>query len=200
MDGSENTDAGRASLPPPAPGQWEKALAYSEMKEYLQTPEDKARFIQSLEGSLIDSLGVDRESADKADLSGILYLFFTGETFSFTDEDGTDYVWSVTQAKEIIAASGVMPEDFNLAGQGISAEHLLARYPSLSVEKAAEANLSEPVIFIAFKGENLLIDGWHRMYKAVSKSAPAIPCYVLTEEEAEGVLVSKTPKGGEPHE
>ena len=196
MDGLKNTEAGAASLPRPAPGMWEKALAYSEMKEYLQTPEQKARFIASLEGSLTDSLGVDRESANKADLSGILYLLFTGETFSFTDEYGTRYMWSVTQAKEVIAAAQVAAQDFDLAGQGITPERLMAQYPGLDTEKAASANLSEPVIFIGFKGEHLLIDGWHRMYRAVSENAPTIPSYVLTEEEAGTILVSETPKGG----
>ncbi len=190
MNDDKNRD-GAANMPP-APN-WEKALAYSQLEEHLRTPEDRARFIESLEGSLMTSLGIDRGAADRADLAGVLALFFTGETFAFTDGDGTQYVWDVTRAKEVIAANGVAAQDLDLAAQGVTAERILAQYPGLDTKRAAGADLSEPVIFIGFQGEHLLLDGWHRAYKAATRGIPTIPCHVLSEDEAESLLVSKTP-------
>lgn len=188
----------------PPPGKWEKALAYSEMKQHLKTPEDEIQFLASFEKSLFDSLGTDPSMLETEEVRRILRLFLLGETFSYTDGDGTEYVWNVTQAKEIIAASPREAILFSPNEHGITAEHVVARYPSIEPERTKDADLSVPVIFIPFAEAHLLIDGWHRLYRAVTEGVSEIPCYVLTQEEAEAILASRryTPsrreEGGAP--
>jgi hypothetical protein len=64
------------------------------------------------------------------------------------------------------------------------------------MEHAVGAGLTKPVIFLPFKGEHLLIDGWHRLYRAVTEGVGTLPCHILTEAEAREILASRKPKGG----
>ncbi len=87
---------------------------------------------------------------------------------------------------------------FSPGEYGITAEHIRSRYPGFEMDHAVGADLSKPVIFLPFKGEHLLVDGWHRLYRAVTESVETLPCYILTEEEAGVVLASRTGKGDTP--
>ncbi len=198
MEGSKQEAAAELSQAadlPPQPGTWGKALAYSETKQHLKTPEEESRFLASMEKSLFDALGADPDATQMEDVRDILRLFLLGETFSFTDGDGAEYVWDVTKAKEIIAVNPREVILFNPSEHGITAEHVLSRYPGLEPERAKTADLTVPVIFIPFAGAHLLIDGWHRLYRAVTEGVDTIPCHLLTEEEAGAILASRKPGG-----
>lgn len=196
MDGSETVAIDQiieADTPTPP---WRKAFAYSAIEDRLKTPEDREWYLASLEESLLTAAGIDQDSADRPDISGLLRLFFLGETFVFTDETGTEYVWNVTRAKEIMATVPHEVIAFCPGEYGITADEIRARYPGFEMEHTVGADLTKPVIFLPFKGEHLLIDGWHRLYRAVSDNVETLPCHILTEAEAHEILASRSIKGG----
>ena len=139
--------------------------------------------------------GSNAEDTNKPDVMELLQLYRIGEVFVYTDDDGTEYVWSVTKAKEIVEERPREITRFNPLEYGYTAEHIRSEYPGFEREHAVGADLSKPVIFLLFSGAHLFLDGWHRLYHAVSEGVESLPCYVLTEEEAQEVLALWTPKG-----
>jgi hypothetical protein len=69
--------------------------------------------------------------------------------------------------------------------------HLVA----IDAEHAANVDMSEPLIMITVPGSGMLIiDGWHRLYKALDTGVPELSAVILTAEEELACRVF----GGEP--
>lgn len=133
---------------------------------------------------------------DYAILLDTLRAVMLNETFTFTDEDGTGYMWNVTAALDMIAASPRPTDRFAPMEQGVTLEHILYRYPTLDTERAMQTDLSVPLLFIPFGARSLMIDGWHRLFRAVSEGVEVLECYELTEEETAAILMRLDPPGG----
>ena len=119
------------------------------------------------------------------------------EVYEFTDgADGRRYLWNATEGRKIAEGAGrpyvaVYPEE-----AGITKESLRKLAPDLELEKALALPalaLLTPVLFVPHRGQHVLIDGWHRVAKAVHQGFPCLPAYVLTEEEAESIRLEALP-------
>jgi hypothetical protein len=112
-------------------------------------------------------------------------------------EDGTTYHWNASEGRRLAERRGEVlafrPADF-----GIDLAHIRSRYQGLDEAYALFTDLSEPLLFAPFKGRDLLLDGWHRLFKAVALGVEMLPAYQLTQEEADSVLLGTTPAGAIP--
>jgi len=113
-----------------------------------------------------------------------------GERFVFLA-----FEWNVDKAKELVA--GKEPDQASLDGiDGMLSMIRINKEHAMS----DEVDLSRPLIAvpITVDGEtsNVVIDGWHRIYKARQQGLATLPSYVLSAEEE---LVCRT-SGVLPHE
>lgn len=117
------------------------------------------------------------------------------QIFQFDDADsGETYWWNATQGKRLAEARNaetvlVYPAEF-----GMTLARIRQMYPELDEEKAwalPEGVLQTPLLFIEHRGKHVLIDGWHRLYLAVSRGEPCLPAYILTQEEADDILITE---------
>ena len=118
------------------------------------------------------------------------------ETFAAT-VDGCWYRWDVTRANELLDARNAPVEEFRPSDWDISPEHLLERYPDLDIGYArqlTDEDLRRPLLFLPFEGKHQLIDGWHRLYKAVTSGREILPARALSDEEAQAVLIERRPE------
>ncbi|MGW2157526.1 hypothetical protein [Nonomuraea sp. NPDC001699] len=86
--------------------------------------------------------------------------------------------WNITTAKKLTRArtpqGRIDPREW--AG--------ILRLIAISTEHAAQVNLSEPLIVATVpNGGMLVIDGWHRLYKALDTGVPELQAVILTAEE-----------------
>ena len=116
------------------------------------------------------------------------------QVFSFEDEDGTQYHWSVAEASRRALLRGQY-WSVCLSEAGITCDSIRARYQSLDEAHAMTTDLQKPLLFVPFKGSHQLIDGWHRLFKAAATGVDVLPALVLTQEDADASLVMKLPPG-----
>ncbi|MEU8324136.1 hypothetical protein AB0C33_37740 [Nonomuraea sp. NPDC048881] len=86
--------------------------------------------------------------------------------------------WDITTAKKLTRArtpqGRIDPREW--AG--------MLRLIAISTEHAAHVDLSEPLIVATVpNGGMLIIDGWHRLYKALATGVPELAAVILTAEE-----------------
>jgi hypothetical protein len=115
------------------------------------------------------------------------------ETYSLELPDGRQYHWNVTKARRL-GEHWCRVQDFVVAGQ-VTAESLHANYAGLDETYALGTDLTKPLLFVELNGEAQLIDGWHRLLKAVITDVSILPCYVLSSSQADACLILKLPPG-----
>jgi hypothetical protein len=129
------------------------------------------------------------------------------QVFSMDDADsGLTYHWNASEGRRMAERRGDIldfcPSDF-----GIDLAHIRERYQKLDEAYAMFTDLTVPLLFVPFAGSGSsgsdhptaqLIDGWHRLFKAVVTGAEVLPAYLLTQEEADRILIGKTPLGAFP--
>ena len=116
------------------------------------------------------------------------------QAFSYDTEDGWQYHWSVAEAKRRAEATATLGE-ISLSETGMTRELILSLYPDLDEKRALTRDLTIPLLFLPFYGQHVLIDGWHRTYKALLTGVDILPCYVLTEQDANACLIIALPPG-----
>lgn len=114
------------------------------------------------------------------------------ETFTF-QHDGHTFVWNVTRAWTTIQEKPRNPDYFRPADQGVTIAHLRQRYPDLDWDYAQTVDLTRPLLFVPYAGRAQMIDGWHRLARAVLDGVPQLPAYLLTQEEADDCLALHQP-------
>ncbi|MEU4574625.1 hypothetical protein [Nonomuraea sp. NPDC023979] len=98
--------------------------------------------------------------------------------------------WDVTAAKEF--ARGRETEGRINPREWAGMLHLVA----IDTEHAARVDMSEPLIVITVPDSGMLIiDGWHRLYKALDTGVPELAAVILTADEELACRIF----GGEPH-
>ena len=156
-----------------------------------------------------DAVGSAGEGGDEANKVGFIagmrpgsedtarFLFLVSqlrkETFGMT-LDGTWYKWDVTRACELLDARQAPVEPFRPADFAITPEHIRERYPDLDIGHASQLtdeDLERPLLLVPLRGRHQLIDGWHRLYRAVTAGIAELPARVLTDEEAQAVLMER---------
>lgn len=116
------------------------------------------------------------------------------QVFSFQDEEGTQYHWSVQEARK-------RAEDHCVLGvvclkeAGMTPDRLRQLYQGLDEDYAMTTDLSRPLLILPLDGKHVLADGWHRAFRAAMTGVDILPCYVLSEEDAEACLIVKLPPG-----
>jgi len=118
---------------------------------------------------------------------------FRIETYSYTAINGDRYRWNITEALRLIERSPREPDWFAPQEQGVTIPHIRERAPELDAAYAMTTDVAKPLLFIPFEGRHLLVDGWHRLYRAVAEGVTDLMAYTLTEEEAAAVLMEYYP-------
>ncbi len=98
--------------------------------------------------------------------------------------------WNITLAKELVKGRSpfcmIYPAELASIGKNVTVDH----------DHAMTTDLNDPVIAIILALDEMkdmfIIDGWHRIHKAVYQSVENIPCCLLSEEETELVTLSWT--------
>ena len=107
------------------------------------------------------------------------------------------WLFSIDQAQELLRSNPREPVEaeitrwvrsFGLDTHGTERVPLIGG-PDLDRAYAMTTNLEQPLILATlqapgYKPENLLIDGWHRAYKAHAEGRTHLPAYVLTLAES----------------
>ena len=99
--------------------------------------------------------------------------------------------WDIQKAKQIIQDSPRNVEIFDVEGGKYFIKHGLIQVKKSISEKA---DLSAPLIAMQGKdGQWMVIDGWHRIKKALDSGVKELPMYKLTESESILVEGGKRP-------
>ena len=122
------------------------------------------------------------------------------QVFSYDTQDGWQYHWSVAEAKRRAERRHSVLKGISLSETGMTRELLLSLYPDLDEKYALTRDLSQPLLFLPFYGQHVLIDGWHRTYKALLTGVDILPCYTLTEQDTKACLIYRSAPRADPHE
>jgi hypothetical protein len=115
------------------------------------------------------------------------------EVYTFTDEDGTEYLFDVAEGLKRAKKRGRLL-DFSPQECGITAQEIISRYPSIDEARARALPLEAlalPILFVPWKGKHLCIDGWHRIFRAVLTGIPVLPAYLLSPTDTAQIVLSK---------
>lgn len=126
----------------------------------------------------------------------VMDLLPTDQVYSFEDSQGIEWHWNASLGMRLVELVPREPKLFYPNDHGIDLAHLRQRYPDINESHAAKADLSRPILFAPFHdGTSVLLDGWHRLWRAVSESVESLPCYELTPQEANVCLIAQLPAG-----
>lgn len=125
----------------------------------------------------------------------ILHLgSLTDQVYSFEDEEGWQYHWSVYEAKQRAEKNSELGT-FSVQEAGITTDLLLRMYPDLDEAYALTTDLMRPLLFVPLDGKHVLIDGCHRTLKATLVGVDILPCYVLSYADEEASRIATFPPG-----
>ncbi|MBC7526466.1 MAG: hypothetical protein H7308_02855, partial [Chthonomonadaceae bacterium] len=82
-------------------------------------------------------------------------------------------------------ADGRKPIRFSLKAYEVTLEFILEHYEGIDEAYAHTRDLSKPLIAVPQEERLLIIDGWHRLLRAVLEEVEELPLYLLTQEEAD---------------
>jgi len=116
------------------------------------------------------------------------------QVYSFEDDDGAQYHWSVAEASRRAMQRGQF-WTVSLSEIGLTCNSIRARYQGLNEAHALTRDLNQPLLFVPFNGSHQLIDGWHRLFKAAATGVDVLPALVLTQEDADASLIVRLAPG-----
>jgi hypothetical protein len=122
-----------------------------------------------------------------------------GETFTFLHQ-GKTYHWNVSAGWKVILEKPRETVWFRPGDQGVDIHHVLDRYRDMDIDYALTCDLSVPLLFVPFAGAAQLVDGWHRLAKALIEEetlgSAELPAYLLTQQEADSLLLPPNGREG----
>ena len=62
-------------------------------------------------------------------------------------------------------------------------------------QSAMKRTAAAALLFVPYRGKVQLVDGWHRLYRALMTGIDLLPAYILTPEETQQILVCCLPPG-----
>jgi hypothetical protein len=125
----------------------------------------------------------------------VLVHSLEAQCFTHVADDGTFRAWNATLGNEVAADGHHELLSFHLADFDVTVEQVVSLYPSIDPERATSADLTRPILAIPFFEQFLIIDGWHRLYRAARENVPALAMYLLTAAEAEAIKMVELPPG-----
>ena len=110
------------------------------------------------------------------------------QVYSYEDETGRQFHWSVTSA---LAFAQARNEVFTISLQemGVTLPLVREQYQGLDERHALTCDLSQPLLFVPIGEKVRLLDGWHRVAKALLIGVDVLPACFLTQEEADVCLL-----------
>ena len=109
---------------------------------------------------------------------------YKDEIFTFEDDDGSKYVWSITKASEIIQRDEVLAA---MIGTRPAVGMIERGQIQLDLEKFKQItpeSLARPLILVPkHDGTCYMIDGWHRVAFAAASRLFELPAYLLNSEQ-----------------
>lgn len=101
---------------------------------------------------------------------------------NFNTENGLMTYWNVTLALQMVKYR--QPN-----GDAPVKEQLHAMSDDINHDYAMSRDLSIPLIAVTVPGGHIVIDGWHRIYKANKLGIEALLCHLFDEEESKCLLI-----------
>jgi hypothetical protein len=114
------------------------------------------------------------------------------EVFSTEDLQGVQYHWNVTKGRKLAEKRGEV-HIISLSQMGVTIERIRQQYDGMNEFYALTTDISKPLLFVPLKGEDQLLDGWHRLFHAAFLGVDELPAYILTQEEADSCLMFTLP-------
>ena len=113
------------------------------------------------------------------------------QVYEFNDaSDGKTYYWNATLGRLNAIAAGHRTVSVDLVEASMTTERILSMYPDLDVRHALDLPLDallDPLLFVTHKDKHVLIDGWHRLYRASVLGLGILPAYILSHDEADRI-------------
>lgn len=104
-------------------------------------------------------------------------VFFYGE-----DGEYAKYGWDIAAAMKLVV--GREPDQTDVA-------RWVALLPTVCINEAhwPSANLSQPLIIVPMPDSEgyMVIDGWHRVRRALAEGITSLPAHILSPEEEDSV-------------
>jgi len=116
----------------------------------------------------------------------------TDQVFALEDETGTQHYWNASAGLRL-ARRKAQVLSVSLRQMGVTLEQLRERCSDLDEEYARSTDIRVPLLFVPLGGTVQLIDGCHRLYKALSTGIDVLPACLLTQEEADSILMLTLP-------
>ena len=114
------------------------------------------------------------------------------QIYTWDAPGGEQWHWSILAATAFAQARNEVVV-ISLAAMDITAPMLLHLYPDIDPAHALTTDLSQPLLFAPIGDKVRLIDGSHRVMKALFHRIDELPAYFLTEEESEASLIARLP-------
>lgn len=134
-------------------------------------------------------LKIVREDGSELEIMSLMDQVFSLETPS-----GWQFHWSISEARRYAEARGEL-WTISLSEYQMTLERLREHYPDVDESYALTTNLAEPLLFVPLEKAIQLIDGFHRVARALLTNVDILPAYFLTQEEADACLVCSLPPG-----
>jgi hypothetical protein len=83
------------------------------------------------------------------------------QIYEFHSDNGFTYFWDTTFGQRIARAHG-MPVEISLSEMGITVEQIRRLYHGMDEAYALTTDITQPLVFVPFGDEVVLVDGWHR--------------------------------------
>ena len=108
--------------------------------------------------------------------------------------DGTTRAWDITRGNAV-GADGRPLKKFSLADHGVTLDFIRQNYVEIDLDYARTTDLSRPLLVIPLGEEILILDGWHRLARAVMEGIEELPICMLTQAEADSIQWLELPAG-----
>ena len=115
------------------------------------------------------------------------------QIYTWNAPSGEQWHWSIVAATAFAHARNEI-RSISLADMDMTLGLLLRLYPDINVEYALTTDVSQPLLFVPLEEKVRLIDGSHRVCKALLTGIDILPAYFLTQEEADQSLVARLPR------
>jgi len=116
----------------------------------------------------------------------------TDQVFALEDAAGTQHYWNASAGRRLASRKAEVLS-VSLRQMGVTPEQLRERCPDLDAEYARNTDIRIPLLFVPLAGTMQLIDGCHRICKALSMGIDVLPACLLTKEEADSILLLTLP-------
>jgi len=111
----------------------------------------------------------------------------TDQVFALEDAAGTQHYWNASAGRRLASRKAEVLS-VSLRQMEVTLEQLRERCPDLDEAYAQSTDIRVPLLFVPLGGTVQLIDGCHRMCKALSTGIDVLPACLLTQEEADSIL------------